>query len=306
VQVLWQIPSWLAPVRWAPMASLTLTALMAACSVAPVDEGSDADTGSTTHALVTVERSALENAADAPRAAAFAGFVRTPPAVDANAMLHLAGFGLDLPAIGQCSEPSRERDSRVRLSPLSRVEFLDAGDVTLRTSTTSAPLATRALPAVTDLIAGVVYTTRDRVADPIPAGTTYTLSTSGGAALPAFAVTANAPALLASVSVGSVPLSQLLMVGVRSDITLSWGRGQSRDLVYVELRAKDGSATTRCAFRDDAGVGVVPGGAFSGSGAGQISLHRVHSELFATAGSVDAGEVRFDFEQGANVEFSDE
>jgi len=36
---------------------------------------------------------------------------------------------------------------------------------------------------------------------------------------------------------------------------------------------------------------------------GELSLHRVHSEAFAS-GSVDAGEVRFDFEQSANVEFT--
>jgi hypothetical protein len=305
VQVLWQFPSWLAAPRWAfGLGSITLTALASACSVAPIEEGSDADTGSTTHALVTVERSALENATEAPRAAAFAGFVRTPPAVDANAMLNLAGFGLDLPSLGQCST-GRERDGSVRLSPLARVEFLDAGDVTLRTNSTNAPLATRALPAVTDLIAGVVYTTRDRGADPIPAATRYTLSTSGGAALRPFTVNASAPALLTSVKVGSVPLSQLATVGIHSELTLSWDRGQSRDQVYVEFTAIDGSVTTRCAFRDDAGTGTVSAGAFTGTGAGQISLHRVHSELFAAVGSVDAGEVRFDFEQSANVEFSD-
>ena len=34
-------------------------------------------------------------------AAAFAGFVRTPPGVDANSMLRLAGFGLDAPHPGR-------------------------------------------------------------------------------------------------------------------------------------------------------------------------------------------------------------
>jgi hypothetical protein len=85
---------------------------------------------------------------------------------------------------------------------------------------------------------------------------------------------------------------------------LNWARGQSADWVYVELTTHDGSATTRCTFRDDAGKGSVPAGAFAGSGAGEVSLHRVHSEPFA-AGGVDAGEVRFDFEQSANVEYTD-
>ena len=299
VQVLWQLAKSAAKARFA--SAFALAALSAACSVAPVDETADADVTST-HALITVERSASENTSEAPRAAAFAGFVRTPPEVDANAVLRLAGFGLDLPSVGQCAEPSRERVNSMPLSRLGRVEFLDAGDVVLRTSTTSAPLATRALPAVTDLIAGVVYTTRDRAAEPLPASTNYTLSTSGGA-LGAFNVNAGAPPLLAGVSVGTTSLAALTTVPDRRPITVTWNPRPGGDLVYVELTTQDSSVTTRCTFRDDAGVGSVPAGAFAGSGPGEISLHRVHTEPFAS-GSVDAGEVRFDFEQSARVEFT--
>lgn len=297
------LPSWLGKARLAPAAATSLVAAVAAaCSVAPVDYSAEADAGSSTHALITVERSAILNTTEAPRAAAFAGFVRTPPDVDASAMLRLAGFGLDLPALGKCAEPNRERSSSMPLNPLGRVEFLDAGDVTLRTNATSAPLATRALPAVTDLIAGVVYTTRDRAADPLPAATTYTLSASGGL-LRAFNVNASAPAQLSSVNVGGIPLAELNTVNAHTPISFNWSPGSSRDFVYVEFTTQDGSATTRCTFRDDAGVGSVPASAFTGTGLGEISLHRVHSEPFAS-GSVDAGEVRFDFEQSANVEFT--
>lgn len=303
LQVLCSLPHWFAKARLAP--ALALTALGAACTVTPVDYGTDADTGSSTHALITVERSTTNNALEPARAAAFAGFVRTPPAVDAAAMLRLAGFGLDLPLPGACAEVNRERPSSVPLNPLGRVEFLDAGDVVLRTSTTSALLATRALPAVTELIAGVVYTTRDRAAEPLPPATTYTLSTSGGGALPAFNVNASAPPLLSDVSVSRLPLAELTTVSVRAPLIVTWNRGQGRDLVYVELATQDGSAATRCTFRDDAGAGSVPPGAFAGVGLGEFSLHRVHSEPFVSPGSVDAGEVRFDFEQSANVEFSE-
>jgi hypothetical protein len=305
VQFLWQLPPRLANARLAPTLAFSVSvvsaALAAACSVAPVDYGSEADAGSSTHALITVERSSVLNSVETPRAAAFAGFVRTPPGVDASAMLRLAGFGLDLPAVGQCAEPNHERINRIPLNPLGRVEFLDAGDVTLRTSSTNALLATRALPAVTDLIAGVVYTTRDRAADPLPPATTYTLTASGGL-LRAFNVNANAPAQFSSVNVGNTPLAELINVAVQSAIAINWSPGLGRDLVYVELSTQDGSSTTRCTFRDDAGLGSVPAGAFMGTGLGEISLHRVHSEPFAS-GSVDAGEVRFDFEQSANVEF---
>jgi len=298
VQFLWQLPSRVAKARLWPIA---VSALGAACSVAPVDYGAEADAGSSTHALITVERSSVMNSLEAPRAAAFAGFVRTPPEVDANAMLRLAGFGLDLPQVGQCAEPNPERVGNVPLSPLGRVEFLDAGDVTLRTGSTSALLATRALPAVTDLIGGVVYTTRDRAADPLPPATTYTLGATGGL-LRAFNVNATAPAQLSLVYIGATPLSELTTVAVHGALRLTWSPGGSRDFVYVELTTQDGSATTRCTFRDDAGTGSVPVGAFVGNGLGEVSLHRVHSEPFAS-GSVDAGEVRFDFELSANVEF---
>jgi hypothetical protein len=303
VQVLSQLPSWIAKARVVPTLALLVSSLGAACSVAPIEDGADADVATSTHALITVERSATANSVEAPRAAAFAGFVRTPPEVDANAMLRLAGFGLDLPAVGLCAEPSHDRLRKVPLSPLGRVEFLDAGDVSLRTGTTSALLATRALPAVTDLIAGVVYTTRDRAADPLPAAANYTLSTSGGV-LRAFNVSASAPPVLTDVVLDSTPFAELVTVSPRTELSLSWARGQSSDWVYVELTTHDGTATTRCTFRDDAGGGKVPAGAFAGSGAGEVSLHRVHSEPF-TSGSVDAGEVRFDFEQSANVEFTD-
>ncbi|MES1175420.1 MAG: hypothetical protein ABUL62_13950 [Myxococcales bacterium] len=303
VQVLSQLPPWIAKARVVPTLALLVSSLGAACSVAPVEDGADADVATSTHALITVERSSSANSAEAPRAAAFAGFVRTPPEVDASAMLRLAGFGLDLPAVGLCAEPSHDRLRKVPLSPLGRVEFLDAGDVSLRTSTTNALLATRALPAVTDLIAGVVYTTRDRAAEPLPPAANYTLSTSGGV-LRAFNVNAAAPPVLSDVSLANTSFAELTTVSPRNELRLSWAPGQSSDWVYVELTTHDGSATTRCTFRDDAGTGSVPAGAFAGSGAGEVSLHRVHSEPFASGG-VDAGEVRFDFEQSANVEFTD-
>jgi hypothetical protein len=303
VQARRQSRSRIVPARLAQFVPvLALYALGLGCSVTSADYSSDADTGST-HGLITIERTQTENSSEPARATAFAGFVRTPPEVDANAVMQLAGFGLDLPAVGQCGGANRARDTTMPLSPLARVEFLDAGDVVLRTSSTSAALATRAFPAVTDLIAGVVYTTRDRTAEPLPAATSYSLSTSGGVLRP-FSVNASAPPLLSTVVVNTSPLVELTTVTTRAPLALSWNRGLASDLVYVELSTQDGSATTRCTFRDDAGSGSVAPGAFAGAGPGQLSLHRVHSETF-TSGGVDAGEVRFDFEQSANVEFSD-
>lgn len=300
VQAPWQSLIRIAGTRLLPL--LTLSASALGCAYSTPENSADTDTGST-HGLITVERNQTENSADAPRATAFAGFVRTPPEVDANAVMRLAGFGLDLPGVGQCADPNQKRDGSMPLSPLARVEFLDAGDVNLHTASTTAALATRAFPAVTDLIAGVVYTTRDRAAEPLPAATTYALSTSGGVLKP-FHVNANAPALLAGITVDSTALGELATVPTKSPIFLSWAPGGASDFVYAELATQNGSTALRCTFRDDAGAGVIPAAAFGGAGSGELSLHRVHREAFASGG-VDAGEVRFDFEQSANVEFSD-
>jgi hypothetical protein len=268
--------------------------------VTQVDYTTDADTGST-HALITVERSTTPGALDAPRAQAFAGFVRTPPEVDPNLVMRLAGLGLDLPPIGQCAEVSRDRDGSVPLRPLTRVDFLDAGDVSIRASNAASTLAPRAFPAVTDLISGVVYTTRDRAADPLPAATRYTVSAEGGA-LGAFSVGVDAPPELEGVQVEGAPLGSLPALSTAHPLVLSWASGAARDLVYAELSTSD--RVVRCTLRDDAGGGSIPQGSLAGTGPGRFALHRVRTTPFSGSG-IAVGEVRFDFQESASVVFSE-
>ncbi|HEY2408287.1 MAG TPA: hypothetical protein VGI10_19905 [Polyangiaceae bacterium] len=273
-----------------------LTLLALGCSATPSGYTSDAEAGST-HGLITVERS---TSVDEPaRAAAFAAFVRTPPEIDPATVMRLAGLGLELPALGQCSEVSRERDSSQPLSGLGRIEFLDAGDVLLRTSDTTAALAPRAFPAVLD-ISGVVYTTRDRSAEPLPAATHYSLGASGGA-LGAFSVAVDAPAPPSDVRVSGIPLAELSAVSTHSALVLEWLPGSATDAIYADLSTADGSATLRCSL-GDTGNGSVPAGAFAGVGAGQLALHRVRSAAFSSP-AIDAGQVRFDFQAAKAVSF---
>lgn len=269
------------------------------CAVDAPDDASDADTG-TTHALVAIDRAVDLDAAEGLRAEAFAGIVHAPPEVDAGAVLRLARLGLELPEAGRCAVPTR--DSSVGFGSSTRVEFLEAGEVSLRTAELGATLAPRAFPAFTDRISGIVYTTRDRDADPLPAGTRYEVFASGGFALPAFSAAAEAPQPLSGVMVSGVPVEELDTVAPGAEIALEWLPGASGDLVYFEAADRNGVASLVCTFRDDAGTGSVPGGALTLRGPGSLALHRVRSVSFQSPG-IDSGQVRFDFQIVTHVDF---
>jgi hypothetical protein len=274
--------------------------LALACSGSTSPYTSDADRG-TTHAIVTVERREALGVAGVFQAKAFASFVRTPPEVDAAAVTRATGLDLDLPEAGECSISGSTRDS-LALSPLRRVELLAAGDVALETPSGRVELAPHAFPAVTDVVSGVVYTTRDRAAA-LPAGEPYALSAGGGPFLSPLAVSAEAPPSLEAVLLDGVPLSATSTFLPRES-QLSWKAGSARDLVYVRLTgAGAAQGATTCAFRDDAGRGLIPASVLPHSGPIQLSLHRLRSvALGSTPGDgIDVGELRFDFELSAVV-----
>lgn len=288
------------------VAALLAIALLGAtaCSAEMEDYTSDAETGST-HALITVDRSVAADGTSTPRAGAVAGFVRMPANADARAVLGLVGLGQQLPAPGQCSarlDPTA--GSRTAMAAAGHVEFMDAGDVTVDAGGGSLTLAPRAFPTVTDRISGVMYTTRDRSADPLPAGVRYAIRTTGSDGVAPISVEANAPPPLDGVTVGGMPLQELRTVSTSAPVDVTWNVGTSGDLVYVELVAADGTNSTLCTFRDDTGAGTVPGGAFDRVGAGRLSVHRVRTTDFVAAG-VDHGQLRFDFERAANIAFGE-
>lgn len=291
------------------MRQTSLSALVAvavlgatACSANTEDYTSDAETGST-HAFITVDRSVAADGTGSPRAGAIAGFVRMPAEADAHAVLAMVGLGLQLPAPGQCtSELDRNTGSRSTLAATGRVVFLDAGDVAVDTGDGPMTLAPRAFPTVTDRISGVMYTTRDRSAEPLPPGVRYVIRTSGGDGVAPVSVEANAPAPLDGITIGGVPLADVRSVPASAPVDVTWNVGAGGDLVYIELAAGDGSSTTLCTFKDDVGAGTVPAGAFERTAQGRLSVHRVRSREFTVAG-VDQGELRFDFERAATVDF---
>lgn len=276
----------------------TIGLVASACSASTSSYTSDAERGST-HALITVERrDTLGLTVSDTRA--FATFVRTPPEVDVATVTRLAGLDLTLPEAGECALGGTHRELGPLLSPLRRVELMAAGDVALETPSSRVELAPRAFPAVTDLFAGVVYSTRDRAAL-LPAGEVYAVTTAGSSSLSPLSVSTESPQSLSGVTLLGQPLSSSSALPVNG-AELGWRAGAPRDVVYVTLSTADGTPHAVCAFRDDAGRGTIPASAVPASRSVGLGIHRLRSvTLPASAGGIDAGELRFDFELSASV-----
>lgn len=277
----------------------TLGLAVGACSASTSSYTSDAERGST-HALITVERRDTLGSVTVSDARAFASFVRTPPEIDIATVTRLAGLDLALPEPGECALGGTHREPASLSSPLRRVELMAAGDVALETPASRVELAPRAFPAVTDLFAGVVYTTRDRAAL-LPAGEVYAVTTAGNASLAPLSVSTEAPQALSNITLSGQPLSASSSLPV-GGAELGWRAGTARDLVYVALSTGDGTPHAVCAFRDDAGRGLIPASAIPASNSVGLAVHRLRSvSLPGSSGGIDAGELRFDFELSTSV-----
>jgi hypothetical protein len=270
------------------------------CSGELASYTADGDTGST-HALVGIERSVVIDNPEAARAGVIAGFVQIPADVDAKSLFELVGLSRAMPGVGQC-RPRGESRATPPLSSIGHVEFLEAGDVSVSTAEARTALAPHAFPTVTELISGVVYTTRDRSAQPLPAGTGYAVTASGGGGVPALSVEREAPPELETVTIGGELLVEVTELVASDPLYLTWSPGAPGDLILVEVSSGDGAVASTCTFRDEHGAGTVP--SIGVAGTGRIALHRVRTVRFA-AGGLDFGELRFDFEIAAGVTFTE-
>lgn len=280
--------------RWA---GLTLSLAALACSAQVDTEHASTEVGST-RAVLSVTRSASAASPEAARAEAFAGFLRTPADADAKSALGVAGLGLDLPAVGECRRGAKP-EAAAKAGPTA-FELLDAGEVTLAAGGGVTTLAPRAFPTITDAISGVVYTTRDRTAAPLPAASSYALATTGGSSLEAVTGEGQAPELLRDVVLDGEPLGTLEAVSARADLTLGWAGGQAGDRIYVEVTGRGEPMT--CAFADEGGHGSLPAALLPVAGDAAVSVHRVREVPFSDAALVE-GAIRFDFELSASVTF---
>lgn len=256
----------------------------------------------TTHALLRVDRSARVGSEREATGAAFAGVVRVPELADPELLLRLSGKGPTLPALGQCSTSSHERDV-LPAGDLGRAEFLDAGDVLLGTSDVQTLLAPRAFPILpAEPLSGVVYTSRDRASEPLPGGAAYLLKTTGSDQLPGLELRVQAPEALSDVTVGGVAFAGSPSIDGSADLAVTWRAGDARDVVYVEVTGSAAGSLGLCAFRDADGRGALPRGLFGATGQGSLAFHRLR-EVAADVPALDGAEVRFDFALTAEVTF---
>jgi hypothetical protein len=272
-----------------------------ACANEPPSVVGDDEPGKM-HAVLSVERSDPALADTLGSASAVARFVSLPALSDASRVLSAAGVLLDLPPVDTCQASG----SQVALEPPASqggVEFVEAGDVSISTADTVTPLVPHAFPTVGGFASGVLYTTKDRASSALPAAVPYIISASGSSSMPALRAVVDAPRSPATVTVGGVPLSDLLEVHTGSATELGWAAGDASDTIYAELFAYDGSTSVLCTFRDEAGTGTIPADAFVGVGSGRLALHRVRSRHLDGA-STTSSDVRFDFQVGSAIDFS--
>ena len=272
------------------------------CSGA-VANASDASTTST-QALLSVERSAT--AADptgTARAHASAYFLRLQAGADPNMAARLVGAATILPPVGQCSAVEVLGDSGLPLASLGPVDSVDVGTVTVEAAETRAILAPRAFPDVVDSVSGVVYTTRDPIANRLPEKGVYTFKVAGSLAVPPLALEGHAPGPIEELTVGGVPLGSEATLLPRSDSTINWRPEPGTDLVYVELAStEDGPLErVRCTFANE-GQATISGSALPKAASQSVSVHVVHREVFTGVG-VDSGEIRFDLATNGALRF---
>jgi hypothetical protein len=280
------------PERGRALALVAVGAL--GCTVETASDPSLEEAG-TTHALVTITRRASAVAPEDVRADAIASFVRLPSDADPDKVLRAAGLAVDLPAAGTCFKATGQpRDA----GSMTRVELLDAGEVTVAAGGNVTTLAPRAFPSVTDSIAGVVYTTRDRAAEPLPSALSYTVATSGADAVGPVSADAFAPIALSGVTVLGAPLAEVRTLAARRDLELAWSPGAAGDRIVVVLER--GDSVTRCAFGDEVGRGTLPVSELPAAGTATLAVHRLRQARFTSAG-IAGGELRFDFELEAPV-----
>jgi hypothetical protein len=268
-----------------------------------VVSGSDASTA-TTQALLSVE--GATQAGDLTGIAgvhASAYFFRLQAGADPGLATRVIGTTLALPPLGQCAAVELVSDDGLGLGPVGPVDLVDVGQVALQGPRTRAVLAARAFPDVVDLVSGVVYTTRDPVADPVRVPGVYAFHVSGSPSVPSMSLEGRAPGTADGLYVGGLSLGSEPLALSRGDLTLSWRPNPYADAIYVELASlEDGPLERlRCTFTAD-GPGLIPAAALPKASSQSLTVHALHRESIAAPG-LDGGEMRFDLAVSGTLRF---
>jgi hypothetical protein len=267
-----------------------------------VVSGSDAST-TTTQALLSVERSVeAGEGAGAPRTYASAHFLRLQAGADESIAARLVGADLSLPEVGQCEPMEALQNRAIPLASLGPVDLVDVGEVSLEADEVRATLAARAFPDVVDLVSGVVYTTRDQFAAPLPEGGRYVFRVAGSGAIAPLTLAATAPGGLEQLRVDGLALDTVPLSLPRGDISISW-QATGDDLVYVDLSSNDDGSLerVRCTL-PEGGMATIAASALPHSTSQTIWVHKVRREALTGPG-LDGGEVRFDMATTGGLKF---
>lgn len=260
--------------------------LLSACGAA---DATRADGSASLEAVLSIERLEEAGHSDTPSASAMAQFVILPSDADVHDTLGAAGLRAQLPehagcvdlVAGDAAASARRASNGLRYSLREPLELLEAGDVSIKAGDLLTRLALNSFPP-SGSASGVIYTTPDQSAEPLPPDENYAIRATGSSTIPPLSISGRAPLALADVTVGGQPLERpapvapdpaLDTVGVPAPpqlpqaaplaltagqpLDITWAVGMAGDRIYVEL--VDAEHSLACAFPDEDGSGTVPG-----------------------------------------------
>jgi len=280
------------------------------------------DGSASLEAVLSIERLEEAGRTDTSSASAMAQFVILPSDADVHDTLGAAGLHSQLPEHTGCVDLAAAEATRgAQAVPARRytlrepLELLEAGEVSIRAGEMLTRLALNSFPP-SGSASGVIYTTPDQSADPLPPDENYAIRATGSNTIPPLSIAGRAPGSLNDITIGGVPLERVQQIAAGVPLDITWGEGALGDRVYVELADNDHNLA--CAFPDEEGSGTVPSALTAqlqpGSGAAsaiRLSVHRVREAvqpetLLPDARGETMGEglslettVRFDFETTA-------
>jgi hypothetical protein len=290
--------------------------LLSACGAA---DAARADGSASLEAVLSIERLEEAGHTDTSSASAMAQFVILPADADVHDTLGAAGLHSQLPERTGCVDLAAVEPSARRTAPPLRytlrepLELLEAGEVSIRAGEMLTRLALNSFPP-SGSASGVIYTTPDQSAAPLPPDENYAIRATGSSTIPPLSIAGRAPGALSDITLGGLPLERVQQITAGQPLDITWAEGAAGDRVYVEL--VDNDHNLACAFPDEDGSGTVPSVLTAqlrenGPGAMRLSVHRVREAVQPESTPEDGraetmGEglslettVRFDFETTA-------
>lgn len=253
-----------------------------------------ADEAESVQAVLSIER--LEHASheETSSASAMAQFVVLPTDADAHVTLDAAGLRARLPERTGCVEAlhadssgraaTADLDAQSGGEPLrfpEPLELLEAGDVSIDADGIVTVLALNVFPP-SGSASGVIYTTPDQSAQPLPPDTNYSIRATGSEGIPPLTIHGRAPSPLRDVTVAGIPLGSSTALRAALPLDLTWAEGDASDKIYVELT--DSERSILCGFDDGDGAGTIPAPFMSRletDAVVRLSVHRVREALDA-------------------------